>query len=49
MVKEKYTKTEIKKIIMGLVNSLSENEIVVENIILYGSYAKRKSPAAFRY
>ena len=40
MVKEKYTKTEIKKIIRGLVNALSENKIVVENIILYGSYAK---------
>ena len=40
MVKEKYTKTEIKKIIKGLVNALSENKIVVDKIILYGSYAR---------
>jgi len=43
MVKEKYTKTEIKKIIKGLVNALSENKIVVDKIILYGSYAKGNS------
>jgi len=40
MVKEKYTKSEIKKIIKGLINSLSANNIVVDKIILYGSYAK---------
>lgn len=42
MVKEKYSKSEIKKIIKGLVNALSDNNIVVEKIILYGSYAKGK-------
>jgi uncharacterized protein len=40
MVKEKYTSTEIKKIIRGLVKTLTENSIAVDKIILYGSYAK---------
>jgi|WetSurSiteA1Bulk_404760.scaffolds.fasta_scaffold08276_3 uncharacterized protein len=40
MVKEKYTKSEIKEIIKKLIDSLSANNIVVDKIILYGSYAK---------
>lgn len=40
MVKEKYTASEIKKIINSLAKTLTENRIAVEKIILYGSYAK---------
>ncbi|NLD35846.1 MAG: nucleotidyltransferase domain-containing protein [Desulfatiglans sp.] len=40
MVKEKYTPSEIKKIIHGLVKTLTANSITVDKIVLYGSYAK---------
>ncbi len=40
MVKEKYTKSEIKEIVRELISSLRENNITVDKIILYGSYAK---------
>lgn len=40
MVKEKYTASEIKKIINGLAKTLTANRIAVDKIILYGSYAK---------
>ena len=40
MVKEKYTISEIKKIINNLAQTLIANRIAVEKIILYGSYAK---------
>lgn len=40
MVKAKYTPAEIKKIITSLAQSLLNNRIIVEKIILYGSYAK---------
>jgi uncharacterized protein len=40
MVKEKYTISEIKKIINSLAKTLIENRIAVDKIILYGSYAK---------
>ena len=40
MVKEKYTISEIKKIINNLAKTLSANHIAVDKIILYGSYAK---------
>jgi predicted nucleotidyltransferase len=40
MVKEKYSLSEIKKIIKNLAKILTTNRIAVEKIILYGSYAK---------
>lgn len=40
MVKAKYTTTEIKKIARALVKTLAANRIVVDKLILYGSYAK---------
>lgn len=40
MVKEKYTASEIKKIINNLAKTLMANHIAVDKIILYGSYAK---------
>jgi len=40
MVKEKYTVSEIKKIINSLAKTLTENHIAVDKIVLYGSYAK---------
>jgi len=40
MVKEKYTASEIKKIINGTVRILTTHRIAVEKIVLYGSYAK---------
>lgn len=40
MVKEKYTVSEIKKIINNLAKTLTANHIAVDKIILYGSYAK---------
>jgi uncharacterized protein len=40
MVKEKYTVSEIKKIINSLAKILTTNRIAVDKIILYGSYAK---------
>jgi predicted nucleotidyltransferase len=40
MVKEKYTVSEIKKIINSLAATLTANRIAVDKIILYGSYAK---------
>ncbi len=40
MVKTKYTKIEIREIVKGLVNALSEHSIIVDKIIMYGSYAK---------
>ncbi|GBD96642.1 MAG TPA: nucleotidyltransferase domain-containing protein [Nitrospirae bacterium] len=39
MVKAKYTTTEIKKIVRALVEILITNNIAVDKIILYGSYA----------
>ena len=39
MVKAKYTTTEIKKIVRALVETLITNNIAVDKIILYGSYA----------
>ena len=40
MVKAKYTTTEIKKIVKALAGELARNKIIVDKIILYGSYAK---------
>ena len=40
MVKAKYTATEIKKIVGNLTKTLKANDIAVDKIILYGSYAK---------
>ena len=40
MVKAKYTKTEIRRIVNVLVKTLAVNKIDVDKIILYGSYAK---------
>lgn len=40
MVKEKYTASEIKKIINSLAKTLTANRIAVDKIILYGSYAR---------
>lgn len=40
MVKEKYTASEIRKIINNLAKTLAANSIVVDKIVLYGSYAK---------
>lgn len=40
MVKAKYTRAEIRKIVKELVFSLSLNKIPVDKIILYGSYAR---------
>ena len=42
MVKAKYTTAEIRKIIRGLVETLTVNKIAVDKIILYGSYARGK-------
>jgi len=39
MVKTKYTAAEIKKIAESLVETLIENNIAIDKIILYGSYA----------
>lgn len=39
MVKTKYTTTEIKKIVKVLVEMMKADKIVVDKIILYGSYA----------
>ncbi len=40
MVKAKYTTTEIRNIAKALAKELERNKIVVDKIILYGSYAK---------
>lgn len=40
MVKAKYTTTEIRKIAKALAKELERNKIIVDKIILYGSYAK---------
>ncbi|MBI4681661.1 MAG: nucleotidyltransferase domain-containing protein [Nitrospirae bacterium] len=40
MVKAKYTRTEIKKLIKTLAAELERNKIKVSKIILYGSYAR---------
>lgn len=42
MVKRKYTQSEIKKIIKKIVELLKLNNIAVDKIILYGSYASGK-------
>jgi len=42
MVKAKYTSTEIKKIVGSVTKTLKANDIAVDKIILYGSYAKGK-------
>jgi len=42
MVKTKYTATEIRKIAKELVELLTTNKIIVDRIILYGSYAAGK-------
>ena len=39
MVKTKYTKAEVRKIVKELADALSAGRIVVDKIILYGSYA----------
>ncbi|MDI6801788.1 MAG: nucleotidyltransferase domain-containing protein [Thermodesulfovibrionales bacterium] len=46
MVKEKYTRTEIKKLVKTLAVELEKNRIKVAKIILYGSYA-RGNPRAY--
>lgn len=40
MVKAKYTTTEIRKIAKALAKELERNRIIVDKIILYGSYAR---------
>ena len=40
MVKKKYTATEIRRIVSALVDLLRQNDVPVEKVILYGSYAK---------
>ena len=40
MVKAKYTTTEIRKIAKALAKELEKNRIIVDKIILYGSYAR---------
>ncbi|MCK4488577.1 MAG: nucleotidyltransferase domain-containing protein [Desulfobacterales bacterium] len=40
MVKAKYTTTEIRKIAKALAKELERNKIIVDKIILYGSYAR---------
>ncbi len=40
MVKAKYTRTEIEKLIKAVAVELERNRIKVAKIILYGSYAK---------
>ncbi len=40
MVKAKFTTAEIRKIAKTLAGELEKNKIVVDKIILYGSYAK---------
>lgn len=40
MVKAKYTSAEIKEIVNSLAKSLLSKRIIVDKIILYGSYAK---------
>lgn len=40
MVKAKYTTTEIRKIAKALAKKLERNRIIVDKIILYGSYAR---------
>ena len=40
MAKTKYTATEIKKIVRLLAEALDTNKVVIDKIILYGSYAK---------
>ena len=42
MVKTKYSTTEIREIAKELVELLTANKIVVDKIILYGSYAAGK-------
>lgn len=39
MVKKKHTATEIRKIVKAMVALLTENNVPVEKMILYGSYA----------
>jgi len=40
MVKTKYTAAEIKKIVQALAKALIMNNVSIDKIILYGSYAK---------
>ncbi len=40
MVKAKFTTTEIRRIAKALARELKKNKIIVDKIILYGSYAK---------
>lgn len=40
MVKAKYTPAEIRKIANALAKELKRNKIIVDKIILYGSYAR---------
>ncbi len=40
MVKTKYTTTEIREITKALAKELERNKIIIDKIILYGSYAK---------
>jgi predicted nucleotidyltransferase len=40
MVKAKYSAAEIRQIVRSLVKTLDENNVAVEKIVLYGSYAR---------